>query len=564
MGIAADIAIILVAGLVGGWIAQALRQPLILGYILSGVLVGSGLFGLHISDHHDIELLAEIGVALLLFALGLEFSLKELKPVRAIALIGTPIQLLLTIGIGIGVGKLLGYGLYEGLWLGAMISLSSTMVILKTLMSQGRMGTLSSRVMIGILIVQDLAVVPMLILLPALKDLEQGLPVLGWALVKAVVFLALMVFVGTRVMPKLMAAIAARNSRELFLLAVVAIGLGVGYLTWLVGLSFAFGAFVAGLVLSESEYAHQALSEVVPLRDIFALLFFASVGMLLDPAYLWQNLWMLLGVVALLVAAKGALFALLGRAFGYRRVIPLALGLTMFQVGEFSFVLARVGVQTESISQDLYSLVLSVAILTMLLTPMLSGLTAPLYHLRLKRGVPEVLQTFNLPQEELSDHVVIAGAGRVGRSIALLLKELELAFVMIELDHRRFEEGCARGLPMIFGDTTRPAVLEAAGIAHARVLLATIPALSTTRQLVDEVKRMHPDLDIVARSNGLEELEELRERGVYEVVQPEFEAGLEITRQALRHLDVPAFEVQRLSDEIRREHYGVLHREGKE
>ncbi len=559
MGITADIAIILMAGLLGGWLAQSFKQPLILGYILSGVLVGSGLVGVRVSDVHEIELLAEIGVALLLFALGLEFSLKELKAVRGIALLGTPIQLLICIGLGLGIGQVLGWGWYPSLWFGSMIALSSTMVILKTLMSQGRMGTLSSRVMIGMLIVQDLAVVPMMILLPELRQINQSMPAIGFAVGKAVLFLILMIFVGTRVMPRLMAHIAARNSRELFLLAVTAIGLGVGYLTWLAGLSFAFGAFVAGLVLSESEYSHQALSDIIPLRDIFALLFFASVGMLLEPIYLWENLATILLIVVVLIACKGLLFALLGRAFGYRRVIPLALGLTMFQVGEFSFVLARVGVQTDSINEDMHSLILSIAILTMLATPLLSSLTAPLYTLRLKRGVQEVLQSVNLPENELRDHVVIAGAGRVGESIALLLKQLELSFVMIELDHRRFEQGRAQGLPIIFGDATRPAVLEAAGVEHARVLLATTPGILTTRQIVDEVKLLNPELNIVVRSDGREEMKQLHARGVFEVVQPEFEAGLEITRQALRHLDIPAFEIQRMSDEIRRNHYGVLH-----
>ena len=260
MGIAADIAIIVVGGLIGGLIAHRLRQPLIIGYILVGVLLGPNTGGLTVSSVHDIELLAEVGVALLLFALGLEFSLKELRPVRRIALIGTPVQMLLTILLGLAIGKALGWTVISSIWFGAMIALSSTMVILKTLASQGRLGTLSSRVMIGMLIIQDLAIVPLMIILPQLNDPEAGLPVLGLAALRAAAFLAAMILVGTRVIPRLMATIARWNSRELFLLAVTAMGLGIGYVSYLMGLSFAFGAFVAGLVLSESEYAHQALS----------------------------------------------------------------------------------------------------------------------------------------------------------------------------------------------------------------------------------------------------------------------------------------------------------------
>ncbi|HXV97431.1 MAG TPA: cation:proton antiporter, partial [Anaerolineae bacterium] len=309
MGIAADIAIIVVAGLIGGLIAQQLRQPLILGYILAGVMVGPYTGGVTVSEIHDIELLAEIGVALLLFALGLEFSLKELKPVSNVALIGTPIQLILTMAYGFAIGQqLLDLAWIPALWLGALISISSTMVILKTLMSQGRLGTLSSRVMIGMLIVQDLAVVPMMIILPQLNEPESGLLALGLAALKAAIFLALMIFVGTRVIPWLMTYIAGWNSRELFLLAITAIGLGVGYVTYLFGLSFAFGAFVAGLVLSESDYSHQALSDIIPLRDLFSLLFFVSVGMLLDPAFFVNNLGTVLLVVLLVAVGKGLLF----------------------------------------------------------------------------------------------------------------------------------------------------------------------------------------------------------------------------------------------------------------
>src|SRR5262245_34086260 len=304
------------------------------------------------------------------------------------------------------------------------------MVILKTLMSQGRMGTLSSRVMIGMLIVQDLAVVPLMIILPQLNDLEAGLPILGWAVVKAILFIALMIFIGTRLIPHLVAHIAKWNSRELFLLAITAIGLGVGYGTYLFGLSFAFGAFVAGMVLSESDYSHQALSDIIPLRDLFGLLFFVSVGMLLDPAFLIANLSTILLVVLLVSLGKALICGGISRAVGYGNIVPLAVGLGLFQVGEFAFVLARGGLRAEAISEDLYALVLSTSIMTMILTPFISGLTEPLYNLRKRWFKSEPLQTINLPQVGLHDHVVIVGAGRVGRYVAQVLQRLELALVV--------------------------------------------------------------------------------------------------------------------------------------
>ena len=308
MGIATDIIIIVLAALIGGLIAQKLRQPLILGYILSGVLIGPFTGGITVSEIHDIELLAEIGVALLLFALGLEFSLSELKPVRKIALIGTPIQILLTMAYGFAIGSWLGWEWIPSVWLGALMSLSSTMVILKTLMNRGWLGTLSSKVMIGMLIIQDLAVVPMMVVLPILNTPKSGITLLSFAALKAALFITLMILLGTRLLPRLMTYVAGWNSRELFLVAITAIGLGVGYATYLLGLSFAFGAFVAGMVLSESDYGYQTLSDIIPLRDLFGLLFFTSVGMLLDPAFLVPNWDKVLLMVALISLGKGLIF----------------------------------------------------------------------------------------------------------------------------------------------------------------------------------------------------------------------------------------------------------------
>jgi CPA2 family monovalent cation:H+ antiporter-2 len=559
MGIAADIALITVAGLIGGLIAQRFKQPLLLGYILAGVLVGPFTFGPTVSEIHDIELLAEIGVALLLFALGLEFSLKELQPVRKIALLGTPLQIILTMALGLGIGRLLGWDWFTSVWFGGLISLSSTMVILKTLMSQGKMGTLSSRVMIGMLIVQDLAVVPMMIILPQLSDPEAGLPVLGLAALKAAVFLFLMVFVGTRLLPKLVAYIANWNSRELFLLSITAIGLGIGYATYLFGLSFAFGAFIAGMVLSESDFGHQALSDIIPLRDLFGLLFFVSVGMLLDPAFLVANWQTVLVVVLLVAAGKGLIFGGLSRLFGYGNIVPLAVGLGLFQVGEFSFVLARVGISSGSISQDLYALTLTTAIVTMLLTPIVSGLAGPLYALRNRLNHREPLRTIHIPQSGLAGHVVIAGGGRMGQYIAEVLYRLSLDFVIIEIDNRRVEQIKKANLPVIYGDAGQSVVLEAAHIEKASLVLVTTPAISVTQSVVKEVRLLNPEVHIVARVEGLEPMEALAKNGVYEMVQPEFEASLEMTRQALLHLNIPTAEIQKYTDTVRRDLYAPLY-----
>jgi monovalent cation:H+ antiporter-2, CPA2 family len=559
MGISGDIAIIVMAALLGGLIAQWLKQPLILGYILAGVIVGPYTGGVTVSEIHQIEKLAEIGVALLLFALGLEFSLRELTPVRNIALFGTPIQIVLTTAYGFGIGRWLGWEWVPSLWFGSLISLSSTMVILKTLEKQGMFGTLSSRVMIGVLIVQDLAIVPMLIILPQLNNPQVGLPVLAIAALKAVIFLILMIFIGTRIIPRLMRYIANWNSRELFLVATTAMGLGIGYGTYLFGLSFAFGAFVAGMLLSESDYGYQALNDIIPLRDIFSLLFFTSIGMLLDPEFLIDHLGMVLFLVLIVMLGKAVILALLSSGFRYRNVIPFAMGLGLSQVGEFSFVLGRVGVATKSISAEFYSLILTMTIITMLLTPLISGLTAPFYAFWGRRFKPVDLEPINFPKMGLRDHLVIAGGGRVGKYIATVLQRRGIPFIILEYNSRLLDEIKTAGFPAIFGDAGKEIILEAAEIHKARLLLITTPVTITSQAIVDQARKLNPQISIIARAEGIEQMQGLHDRGVMHVVQPEFEASLEIAHQALFHLGVPIEQIQELTDNVRRELYRPLY-----
>lgn len=563
MGIATDIILLIVVAFGCGLVLQRLGQPVILGYIAAGIVLGPHTGGVTVSNIHEIEKLAEIGVALLLFALGLEFSLKDLKPVKKIALIGTPIQIILTMGLGFVIGHLTGWEWRDSLWLGACISLSSTMVILKTLMNQGWLGTLSSKVMIGMLIVQDLAVVPLMIILPQLNNPSVGLPALGFAALKAAAFIAGMLLLGTKLLPRLMAHIAKLGSRELFLLAIAAIGLGIGYVTHMVGLSFAFGAFVAGMVLSESDYGHQALSDIIPLRDLFGLLFFASVGMLLDPVFMMDHIVEVLVLVAAVGFGKGIIFAALAKIFRYGNVIPLAVGLGLFQVGEFSFVLATVGVSTDSISHDLYSLILTTAILTMILTPLVSSQTARLYALKKRLFKHEPLETLNIPEMGLKKHAVIVGGGRVGSRIADVLKGFGLPLVVVELDHRRVESAQTNGIPVVYGDATHEIVLEAAEIETALLLVVTTPDVVTARTIISNAKRHNDGLSVVARTSDSSFLPIFKEMGVNSVVLPEFEASLEMTRKSLLHFPIPVTEIQQRTESLRQDLFAPFFDDGQ-
>ncbi|GAU09030.1 cation:proton antiporter domain-containing protein [Desulfoplanes formicivorans] len=551
MGITTDIILLVVTSFFSGLLMHRLGQPVILGYVLAGVLLGPHTGGLTVSSTHEIELLAEIGVALLLFALGLEFSLKDLKPVKKIALIGTPIQILLCIALGFGIGQTMGLAWRQSLWIGGLISLSSTMVILKTLMNQGWLGTLSSKVMIGMLIVQDLAVIPLMIILPKLDNPDMGLSELGYAGIKAIIFIASMIILGTRLLPRLMTHIARMGSRELFLIAITAIGLGIGYLTHLFGLSFAFGAFVAGMVLSESEYGHQALSDIIPLRDLFGLLFFASVGMLLDPRFLFHHFGEILILVLTIGFGKGIIFATIARVFKYGNVIPLAVGLGMFQIGEFSFVLARIGVNQGSIDRELFSLILTLTVVTMVLTPLVSSMTARLYALKKRYFRHERLETINVPPSGLHHHVIVAGYGRIGSQVARVLSCLNLPFVVIELDQNRVELAQKDNIPTIYGDATHEIVLEAASLHAASLMVITLPDTLQTRSVAVRVRQHHKDLPIVARTSTRESFKELQELGVSEIVLPEVEASLEMTRKTLVHLHIPATRIHEYIQTLR-------------
>ena len=555
MGIATDIVLIVVSSLVMALVVGRIGQPPLVGYMLAGVLVGPNAFGL-ITGVEEIELLAEIGVSLLMFSLGLQLQIKDLMSVRRVAGLGTLIQIVLTMVFGVGMSFLFGWTVLQGVWFGALLALSSTVVVLKILNGGGLLGTLSSRVMIGLMIAQDLAFIPLLLLLPQLNDLSNGLPQLGLAAVRAAVFIALMYFVGIRLLPRLLGYIAKWQNRELFLVGVTAIGLGVGYVTYLFGLSFAFGAFVAGTVLGESEYGVQALGDVIPLRDLFSLLFFASVGMLVSPMFVWQNLTTVLAVTLIAGAGKALILGGIVRFFGYRNIVPLATGLTMFQIGEFSFVLARTGLEVGAYEMDFFSLVLSVAVISIVLSPTVASLINPLYRLQQRVFGAETVQTIlNLPKAGLEDHVIIAGGGDIGRYVANVLHNASMPFVVLDMNPERISEYRAAGMPVIYGDAGHPVVLEAAGFRRACLLVDTVPDILTSEAILDHIRYSDVPLHVVARANSVSEIQTLRNAGVHEAVMPQFEAGLELVRQALIHLGTDHETIQNATLDCRNDFY---------
>lgn len=559
MGLASDFVLIVIAGLAGGIAARALRLPLLAGYVAAGVLVGPYTAGPAVVQVHDVERLAEIGVALLLFSLGLELSFRDLQPVRRVALIGGPIQIVATSAVGAFAAAYgLGMPAREAIWFGAMISVSSTAVVLKTLSAAGVTQTLASRVMIGLLVIQDLAVVPMLVVLPQLGGADRLLRSLFSAVGIAAAFLSAIVALGAWLLPKLLRLVVAWGSRELFLVTVVAIGVGVGYATHLVGLSFALGAFVAGLVLSESEFSHQALSEVVPIRDIFGLLFFVSVGMLLDPAYVFSHAGQIAAVVVLTFLVKSAILGGIARAFGYVNMAPWIVGLGLAQIGEFSFVLARSGVTSGILSKPVYNLALTCTVITMALSPFAAGLAPHLGRAwrRWHKPSPESqpLASFD---DTLHGHVVVAGYGRGGRAAARVLQGARIPLVVVELSHSVFAGLQRDGLRGIWGDITEEETLRAAQVGKARILLLAVPGQSSVRLIAERAKRLNPAISVIARAPRIEDVLELRKLGIDVVIQPEFEGGAAMVRDALVQYTGDGPTASRLISRLRAEFYAL-------
>ncbi|MCX7595679.1 MAG: cation:proton antiporter, partial [Fischerella sp.] len=472
-----DLTIVLGAAALGGYLANRLRQPVLLGYLASGLVVGPFGFKL-LSEVTQIKSLAEIGVAFLLFALGVEFSLAELKRVKDIALRGSLLQIGLTIVLVAFVTIIMGWasGLSQGIFLGAVLSLSSTAVVLKTLIEKSEINTLHGQIMLAILIAQDLALGLMLAVLPALKQPENIAWSLGIAILKVLVFVAVAIALSRWIVPHLIASFAATESNELFLLAVISLCLGVALVTAGLGLSLAMGAFVAGLMISEIDHADQALSKVLPLRDTFASLFFASIGMLIDPGILLENLGLIIGLVTLVMLGKAAIVLPIVLSFGYSLKTAAIVSFGINQIGEFSFVLALTGLRLELISQQTYLLLLGTTAITLVLTPMWLNIAPSLGDSFTRMPLlANFWRRFSTPKtlsipEKINGHVVVAGYGRVGQVIVKILQSQGYQVLVIENSEAAVQRLRFHKIPYIFGDADSELVLEKAHLETAKAL----------------------------------------------------------------------------------------------
>jgi CPA2 family monovalent cation:H+ antiporter-2 len=549
----ADFAIIMAAALGGGLVFYRLRLPTALGFILAGILIGPYSLGV-VEDIELIETMASVGVVLLLFTLGMEFSLSDLKRVGGIGLGGGTLQIVLTAGLGFLVGRMLfDWSITEATFFAFLIALSSTAIVIKILQERGETNTPHGRIMIAILLVQDLAVLPLMVILPALG--EEGADLVrtvGITMAKAAGFLGGMTVIGFWVVPRFLGETAGYRSRELFLLTVLAICLGAAYSTSYFGVSEAFGAFAAGMLVSRSRFAHQALADIVPLRTAFAALFFVSLGLLGDPGYIVDNLGMVLLVAVVIIVGKFVICSGITWSFGFTLKTTLFVGAGLTQVGEFSFVVGQAGLEAGVITTDLYSLILSSAIVSILFTPIALKL-AELAYGRLSgfewlaaRRLPKADDRLVGRGQALSNHVIVCGHGRTGGNMVSALKRYGILYVVVEINPRVVSDLLSEGVPCIYGDAGNPQILDLANVKEARVLALTCPDPLAETTASAYARQVNKNIDVVAVMTDRTIAEQLRKIGVSEVVEPALESSLEFVRHTLRYYGVAGSEVEGL------------------
>ena len=530
-----DLAIVFAAAVVGGALAWWARQPLILGYVAGGIFIGPFTPGPQLSDTHNFDLFAEVGVVLLMFSIGIEFSVRDLMRVRWVALLGGPLGIVLCAGLGGAAGLILGWPLVQGVVVGLIVSVASTMVLTRLLLDRGELHSHHGRIMMGISLVEDLAVVVLMVLIPVLGTLEPAkLLAAAVELGTAVVVLVPFGFVVARAVPILMIRVARTRNQELFLLVVLAVGLGTAALTNAVGLSLALGAFLAGLIISESDYAHETLMRLLPMRDAFGALFFVTVGVLIDPRAIVESL-PVLGLISLLVVVgKLAIRTAVVWLFGESLSTAVLVGVGLAQIGEFSFVLVQVARSAGHVGDDVYNAVLAASLITILFNALVvQAVPRWLGRLRVAAAEPRGLAP---AAEWMRGHVVLCGFGRVGSAIGGALETFGIPYLAVELDPDIVRSLRKRRVPCLFGDAANRRTLERAGADRAAMVIVAMPEVERVHRVVQFTRHMNRTVPVLARAHHESSVEELRRVGATEVIQPEMEAAATLIRHSLQRL----------------------------
>jgi CPA2 family monovalent cation:H+ antiporter-2 len=543
--------------LIMGYLATRLGVPPLVGYLVAGIIAGPATPGF-VADVHLTGQLAEIGVMLMMFGVGLHFSLEDLMAVRGIAIPGAIVQIAGATVAGVAVAIWWGWSLGEGLVFGLALSVASTVVLLRALEARGVLESLNGRIAVGWLVVEDLVVVLVLVLLPALAPVLGGKAAepassgqlwstLAVTLGKVAAFVAIMLIVGKRLLPRLLWAVARTGSRELFTLAVISAAVGVAYLSAeLFSVSFALGAFFAGMMMRESALSHRAAEESLPLRDAFSVLFFVSVGMLFDPTIVLQEPLKLAAVVAIIMIGKTVAAVALVLAFRYPLNTALTVGASLAQIGEFSFILAGLGLSLGLLPTEGQSLILAGALISITLNPLVFAAIEPVQRwVRARSSVARALERRDDPLAELpatvdvatlSEHVLLVGYGRVGRRIAEALSERKIPYVVAEVNRESVERLRRRGIHAVSGDASEPEVLVQAHVARAGLLVIATPDTVKLRKMVEIARTLNPRIAILLRTHSDEEAALLRQEKLGQVFMGEHELALAMTREVLSRM----------------------------
>ena len=564
----ATIAAGLTAAFVGGYIARRLRLPAIVGYLLAGIAIGPFTPGI-VADAQLATELAEVGVILLMFGVGLHFSLPDLWSVRAVAIPGAIAQMTISTAVGTALGLAFGWRPEGALVLGLALAVASTVVLIRALTERRELDSAQGRIALGWLIVQDLFTVLVLVLLPTVAVLSEGGTTVGQALVdvvivivKAAAVIAVMYLVGGRVLPRLLLSVAREGSRELFTLAVLAAAIGIAFVSYAgFGVSLALGAFLAGAILAESDLSHQAASDALPLRDAFAVLFFVSVGMLVDPAFLLANPLAVLAVVGLVVCVNSVAAFSIVVVLGYPTRVATTVGAGLAQVGEFTFVVAALGLELGLLPTEGFQLAVAGAILSITLNPLVFAVA--------DRGEPAIrdwrlvrwfaarragdLARLESPPTRKSDrrHAVIAGFGRVGSLVAGALDRRGFGYVVIDVDRRLVERLRERGVAALYGDATNVALLEQADIDHAAVLVLAMDDPSAAMVALERARQANPRIEVVMRTHAEGLAARLRDEERVWPIVGERELGVQMARVTLRRFGISGPEVEAIAQGLR-------------
>jgi CPA2 family monovalent cation:H+ antiporter-2 len=561
-----DLVLLFVFAIVIVFLLRRIKLPSIIGFLITGIIIGPYGFGL-VAVKDQIEILSEIGVILLLFVIGMELSLKQLASMRKTVFVGGSLQVGITLGVAAVVYYLLGNTLQESIFVGFLFSLSSTAIVLKILQDRNEINTKQGKNALAVLIFQDVIVVPMILFTPLLagEDKEVSTEVIS-LLIKSVIVVVLTVISAKYIVPPLLHEIAKTKSKELFLLTTITLCFAIAYLTNLAGLSLALGAFIAGLIISESPYSYQATSTILPFRELFTSLFFISIGMLLDTTFFIYNILIILLLVFVVFIVKSAIAALAMKLIKNTNQASLLTGLALFQVGEFAFIVSKVGIDNGLLESSTNQYFLSVSVVSMLITPFVIIFSEKIAVNIAGKAKPAVSGKGNIDQhkkeeladEQISNHLIIIGYGVNGRNLAKAAYLSKIPYLIVDFDATIVQREAENGVPIIFGDASEEHILHQLHINSARSVVIAISEINTTEDILKNIRSLNSTVFVVVRTRYVKTTADLLALGADDVIPEEFETSINLFSKVMHNFLVPEGDINDYIDQIRSDHYELF------